>query len=151
MVAAATRIAYAQVDNFLGLLEQKYIDMIPRNIRFFIKQEKDENYDKQLYADIPMKDQEFSDEALAVIAYLNLNYWCQDKEEKERLLETYTKNDERYEEENKKIQHGADEIFGKESDDKIVEDDEQELHLIKPSKDGLIRRIILRIKSFFLK
>ena len=82
MVAAQTRIAYAQVDSFIEMLDDMYINMIPRKLRYFFKQEKDINYNKPVVPDIPIKNQNLTREALALIAFLNLNYWCKDKDEK---------------------------------------------------------------------
>lgn len=108
MVAAQTRIAYAQVDSFIEMLDDMYINMIPRKLRYFFKQEKDINYNKPVVPDIPIKNQNLTREALALIAFLNLNYWCKDKDEKDRLIEIYKKNDEKYNQEQALIQQGKD-------------------------------------------
>ena len=155
MLTATTRIAYAQVDSFLNLLEDEYIQMIPRNIRYFFKQEMDTTYNKPIVADIPIKKQNLTDEALALIAYLNLNYWCKDDAEKERLRKIYQENEDRYNNELRNNQHGADEIFKTKDEEKseieeILEDDEEN-ELVTYSKDNIFRRIWLKIKSKFLK
>lgn len=154
MLTATMKIAYAQVDSFLALIEEKYVEMIPRNIRYFIKQEMDTTYDKPIVSDIPIKNQNISDEALALIAYFNLNYWCQDEEEKERLRNIYKENDERYNNEVRNNQHGADEIFKTETvNEENIESEEinnEENQLVVYKKDNIFRRIWLRIKSKFL-
>lgn len=149
MVTTATRIAYAQVDSFLSLLEQKYIDMIPRNIRYAIKQEKDQNYNTPLYADVPMKSQNLTDETLAIIAYLNLNYWCQDENEKEELRKKYQENEDKYNKELEKEKHGANDIFKNNEVEIKDEENDMENELVTYSKDNIIRKIILRLKYFF--
>lgn len=155
MLTATTRIAYAQVNSFLNLLDDEYIQMIPRNIRYFFKQEMDTTYNKPIVADIPIKKQNLTDEALALIAYLNLNYWCKDDAEKERLRKIYQENEDKYNNELRNNQHGADEIFKTKDEEKseieeILEDDEEN-ELVTYSKDNIFRRIWLKIKSKFLK
>lgn len=165
MLTATMRIAYAQVDSFLGMLEEKYVEMVPRNIRYFFKQEMDTTYDKPVVPDVPIKNQNLTDEALALIAYLNLNYWCQDAEEKEELKKKYIENDQRYNEEVRKTQHGADKIFKSDTEDEKENNLEnsndsdviygepiynEENEMIVYKKDNIFRRIWLRIKSKFL-
>lgn len=161
MLTATMRIAYAQVDSFLAMLDEKYVEMVPRNIRYFFKQEMDRTYDKPVVPDVPIKNQNLTDEALALIAYLNLNYWCQDADEKEELKKKYIENEEKYNNEIKNNQHGADDIF--KSDEKVDEEDisssnvingeqipNEENEMILYKKDNIFRRIWLKIKSKFL-
>ena len=152
MLTAQTRIAYAQVDNFLNLLDEKHVEMVPRNLRYFFKQEKDINYNIPIIPDIPIKNQNLSSEALALIAYLNLNYWCQDVDEKEKLKKIYKDNDEKYNSEMKRNQHGADDLFVENNDgyeDYVVEEPEDDL--VSYKKEGFFRRILSRLKSKFFK
>ena len=60
----------------------------------FFNQEKDEEYIKRINPDIPIKDQALNEETLAIIAWLNLEYWCQDENEKKRLREIYERNEQ---------------------------------------------------------
>lgn len=150
MLTATTRIAYAQVDSFLDMLEQKYVQMVPRNIRYFIKQEKDTSSNIKIIPDIPIKQQNLTDEALALIAYLNLNYWCQDPEEKEELIKKYKENDEKYNNNVKQYQHGADDIFKKDEnvDNKVSVENTK---LIEYKKENIFKSIWNKIKSKFIK
>ena len=150
MLTATTRIAYAQVDSFLDMLEQKYVQMVPRNIRYFIKQEKDTSSNIKIIPDIPIKQQNLTDEALALIAYLNLNYWCQDPEEKEELIKKYKENDEKYNNSVKQYQHGADDIFKKDEnvDNKVSVENTK---LIEYKKENIFKSMWNKIKSKFIK
>ena len=164
MLTATTRIAYAQVNSFLDMLEEKYVEMVPRNIRYFFKQEMDTTYDKPVVPDIPIKNQNLTDEALALIAYLNLNYWCQDAEEKEELKKKYIENDKKYNDEVKKTQHGIEDIFKSDTEEEnnnvenstesdVIYGDpiyNEENEMIVYKKDNIFRKIWLRIKSKFL-
>lgn len=157
MITPATRIAYAQVDNFLSLLDEKYVEMIPRHIRYFFKQEKDLNYNTPIVPDIPIKNQNLSTEALALIAYLNLNYWCKDPEEKKKLREIYKKNDQEYHKEVVKNQHGMDENSWKQREIENLQSGTEEIknqienQMIPYTKDPFFKKIWLKIKGKFQK
>ncbi len=43
------------------------------------------NYSKEIKPNQPIKDQNLKEETLALIAMLNLQYWCEDEKEKQRL------------------------------------------------------------------
>lgn len=91
-----TRQAYSEIDEFLGLLSEEQRNEIPKKLRDFFKEEKDQEYFKNIDKDIPIKDQNLKEETLAIIALLNLQYWCKDEEEKKRLQEIYAQNEKEY-------------------------------------------------------
>lgn len=95
-VSIKTRQAYSEVDEFLGLLSEEQRNEIPKKLRDFFKEEKDIEYIKNIDKDIPIKDQNLKEETLAIIALLNLQYWCKDEEEKKRLQEIYVQNEKEY-------------------------------------------------------
>ena len=84
-VSINTRQAYSEIDEFLSLLTEEQINKIPLKLREFFKEEKDKEYKKQIDSEIPIKDQNLKSETLAIIAMLNLQYWCEDEQEKEIL------------------------------------------------------------------
>ena len=72
--------------------------------------EKDKEYKKQIDSEIPIKDQNLKSETLAIIAMLNLQYWCEDEQEKERLKKVYAQNEKTYQED-LQIKFNPDNIF----------------------------------------
>lgn len=95
-----TRRAYSEVDEFLNLLGEEYTKRIPLSIKELINKEKDYNYIKSISPKIPIDKQNLSEEALAIIAYLNLKYICNNEKEKERLRKVYLVNEISKEENN---------------------------------------------------
>lgn len=83
-------------------------------LREFFKEEKDKEYKKQIDSEIPIKDQNLKSETLAIIAMLNLQYWCEDEQEKERLKKVYAQNEKIYQEA-LQIKFNPDNIFKKSS------------------------------------
>ena len=92
VVSINTRQAYSEIDEFLGLLTEEQRNEIPKKLREFFKEKKDKEYVKNIDTSIPIKDQNLKEETLAIIALLNLQYWCKDETEKKRLQTIYAQN-----------------------------------------------------------
>lgn len=153
-VSLKTRQAYAEVDEFLNLLSENRRNMIPEKLRRVFKDEKDINYIKNINPNISIKEQELQQETLAIIALLNLQYWCKDENEKQRLIAVYNNNEQAYQicEEMLQEQYGVEDVmksFNKAG--QIQENVEpNEASLITP-KETLFKKIINRIKRLFNK
>ena len=89
MLSISTRQAYAEIDSFIELLSDENKNKIPNELRIYFKVRRDYNYTKEINPDIPLKDQNLKRETLALIALLNLKYFCEDDAEKERLINIY--------------------------------------------------------------
>lgn len=94
-----TRQAYSEIDEFLGLITKEERDEIPKKLRDFFREEKDTSYHKNINSNIPIEEQNLKEETLAIIALLNLQYWCKDENEKQRLQQIYANNENKYQEE----------------------------------------------------
>lgn len=92
-ISINTRNAYAEVDNFIECLDSYDKNKVPDDIREYFKREKNKNYNKMIDINQPIKNQNLMDETLAIIAMLNLKYWCDDEEEKKRLIDIYLENE----------------------------------------------------------
>ena len=97
-VSINTRQAYSEIHEFLGLLSVEQRNKVPQKLRDLFFQERDESYLKNINPRIPIKEQNLKEETLAIIALLNLQYWCEDEEEKERLQKVYSNNEKLYQE-----------------------------------------------------
>ena len=115
-----TRQVYSEIDEFLSLLDEKTRNEIPTKLRELFKREKDEDYKKGINTNIPIKEQNLKKETLALIALLNLQYWCKDETEKERLKQVYANNENRYQEELRE-KYNPDNIFKNANTEKIKE------------------------------
>ena len=142
-----TRQAYSEIDEFLGLLSIDQRNMIPQKLRELFSREKDKEYIKGIDPTVPIKEQNLKEETLCLIALLNLEYWCKDELERERLKRVYSKNEKEYQELlREKFNSGN--IFKKK--DTISQDKEETecLQLIE-YKEPLFKRIVNRILQFF--
>lgn len=142
------RQAYSEVDEFLTLLTDEQINKIPLKLRNFFKEEKDNEYKKGIDIERPIKEQDLKSETLAIIAFLNLQYWCEDENEKAQLRQTYMENEETYRNFMQE-DFNTNDTFDKavlEKQDKITINNE-----IVQYKASIIKRIFNKIKDLFRK
>lgn len=148
-ISQTTRQAYSEIDEFLSLLTDEKREQIPVKLREFFKEEKDKNYTKGIKLDIPVKDQNFKEETLAIIALLNLEYWCQDEEEKEKLRKIYDNNEKIYKE-MLQVEFKPDDVFKKKNVVIENENNEQVAHVsMVEYKESVFKRVLNRIKQIF--
>ena len=142
-VSINTRQAYSEVDEFLGLISNEHRNKIPKKLREFFREEKDTNYIKGINPNVPIKNQKLKEETLGIIALLNLQYWCEEENEKKRLKEVYAKNEKRYQE-YLQVQFNPNEIFKK-------KEPTQESLSIVEYKESIIKKLVNKIKNIFFR
>ena len=143
-----TRQAYSEIDEFLGLLSEEQRNEIPKKLRDFFKEEKDQEYFKNIDKDISIKDQNLKEETLAIIALLNLQYWCKDEEEKKRLQEIYAQNEKEYQDILYE-KYNPNDIFKKKEGTTIENNNEikEKMQMVE-YKEPVFKRIINKILNF---
>lgn len=146
-VSIKTRQAYSEIDEFLGLLSEEQRNEIPKKLRDFFKEEKDIEYIKNIDKDIPIKDQNLKEETLAIIALLNLQYWCKDEEEKKRLKAIYAQNEKEYQDMLYE-KYNPNDIFKKDKTTTETNIKQEENMKIIEYKEPIFKRIINKILNF---
>lgn len=141
-ISIKTRQSYSEIDEFIGLLTDEQIEKIPLKLRELFKKEKDPNYKKGINPNEPIKNQNLKEETLALIALLNLKYWCDDEQEKERLKKVYSSNEKEYQDRLRE-KYNPEDIFNKKTINTEVEE-EKDLQLIV-YKEPIIKKIINKI------
>lgn len=145
-------IAYAEIDEILNLLEDKYRDKVPEKVRAFFKEEKMVDYKPTIDVNTPLIQQNLKRETIVLLAILNINYWYENEEEKQFFLNELAKN----EDEKKKLEekYNPDNLFKNKNNndisiDKIVEP--QNISMVEYKKQGIFKRILDKITRFFKK
>lgn len=136
--------AYSEVYAFLNVAGDEYINKIPIKIYTAIKNNRDFNYNPVYKSNQIMTKEIISKEALSLIAGLNLQYWCEDEEEKKRLKQCYIENGRKEQE-----KYSYENLFKKEQDkeEKVIEN---ETALIEyEGKSSIFLKLIKRMKSWF--
>lgn len=143
--------AYAEVLLILSYMEQKYIDMIPKKLLELFNEEKDKNYQPNINPNISLAGQNLQRKTLALLAMLNLNYWCKDENEKKELLKMYSENDKKIEAEMRE-RYNPDNLFKKREKVEQNNDIKQEkTELIEYKEKNIFRKILDRIMQFLKK
>lgn len=140
-------LAYAEIDEILNLLEDKYREKVPEKVRAFFKEEKMPDYTPSIDVNIPLIQQNLKRETIVLLAILNINYWCENEEEKQFFLNELAKN----EEENKKLEekYNPDNLFKKLSKDKKYVEKITEISLVEYKEKNFIHRLFDKIWDFF--
>ena len=145
-LSIVTRQAYAEIDTFLDLLDEYYRNKIPPKLREYFKKEKDVNYIKNINPNQPIKEQNLKEETLALIAMLNLQYWCEDENEKKELKRIYEENEKKYQIKLRE-KYNPDNIF-KNKPKNIQVNQPQQTAMIEYKEDSLLKRIKKLIWKF---
>ena len=147
--------AYAEVDEFLSLLDIDTQNEIPIELREFFSKNKDESYKKEIDINIPIREQNLMKETLAIIAFLNLKYWCKDPNEKMKLKKIYEQNEKKYTTNNEKsatleVEKVVENIEKKENLNKKSGKKTETQELVKV-ENSLIKRLLSMIRRMFGK
>ena len=138
-------LAYAEIDEILNLLEDNYRERVPKKVRDFFKEEKMKDYHPEIDIEKPLIEQNLKRETIVLLAILNLNYWCENEEEKQRFLNELDKNEEEKKELEEK--YNPDNLFKKEKQIKILK--EENTSLIEYKKTNMLKRVFEKIMNFF--
>ena len=147
MLSNNRRQAYTEIVNFIELLDEYNRNKIPKKLMEFFKVEKDNNYTKVIDPKIPIKEQNLKKETLALIAMLNLQYWCEDEKEKQRLKKIYANNEIKYQEE-LRDKYNPDDLF-KTKQKNIETNHSQQTAMIEYKELSIFQRIEEFIKNIF--
>ncbi len=91
--------AYAEISEILRCMDEKYVKKIPHQLMEFFKKNSLENYNFSVDMNKPLAKQNLKRKTLAILAMLNINYWCESEEHKQELLRKYNENERKHQEE----------------------------------------------------
>ena len=138
-------IAYTEVDTILDLMDEEYQKKIPEKLRNLISKNKLNNYNVMIDSNIPLTEQNISRKALAILAVLNYNYWCDGKEKQKELMQKYM-NNEKIKQQKIRKQYDSNNLFNNKNSNNNDENIEKQL-IIYNKKDSLLIKIINKIKK----
>jgi len=88
------KLACSEVYCILEILGDSYKNKLPTKFLEFINQNRSLDYSLNIDGE-DYDNLNISKDALVLVSFLNLKYWVEDEEEKQRLIEIYKKNDEK--------------------------------------------------------
>lgn len=139
------KIAYAEVDAILELLDSEYTEKVPVKIREFIKENKDTEYRPNIDPNESLADQDLRKETVSFLTLLQLNYWCESEEEKQEILRELVNTDKIREEELRE-KYNPDNIFKDRNNHQ-----EQTVAIVEYKEPNFIRKILNKIFNLFKK
>ena len=126
---------YTEVLLILSYMEQTYVDMIPKKLLELFNEKKDKNYQPNINPNVSLKEQNLQRKTLALLAMLNLNYWCKDENEKKEI-------------EMRKI-YNVDNLFKKQNNIKQRDNIRQDAtELIVYKEQNIFKKILKKIMKF---
>lgn len=102
--------AYAELLEVLSLMEEDYVNRIPKKLMNIFETHKASEYSNHINPDVPLEEQNISEKTSALLAMLMINYWCDSEEQKQELKKTFEENERKYQEELKE-KYNPDNIF----------------------------------------
>ena len=135
---AKTKDAYVEVLGILALLDEEQKNRIPKKLKEFFENNKNQDYQVNIDSNIPLEEQNLLQETVDILAMLKLNYWCTNEKEKEGLFHLLNENEKKYQEELRK-KYNPNNLF-KDKESKRVIYTNEELSIVK-YKESIFTRI----------
>lgn len=101
---------YSEVYEIIINMPKEYREKIPGNVQNFFKTHRKENYKPNIGINNLLDKSKLKEETIAIIAMLNIKYWCPNERIKKELLEKYNENEKIYQKELKE-KYNLDNIF----------------------------------------
>ena len=153
MIDDNKKIIFSQVDAFLEMIDENDRNKVPQKLRDLYKENKKPGYNPVYSKEIPLEEQDIKREAIAMIALLHLNYWCETEEEKQELRDIFHENEIKHQEELKE-KYNPDNILKKQEEKSNIEKQEEpiseEKYMVE-YKEPFYVKIINFIKNLFKK
>lgn len=146
MISDAYACAYKEVIELLKYTKREDVNKISRYRILLWKKNMKKDYDFKIDISKPLSEQNFSDEAKAILANIFKNYWATEYQ-KQRILDK-EKYDMQVEEENKSLKYNPNDLFknrNKRIDSSYT--NENTIALVE-YKESFTSKIINKIKKF---
>lgn len=141
--------AYVEVIEILKHMDEKYVEKIPHKLKAFFENNCSKEYVFKLNPHKPLVEQNLKSKTLAILGMLNVNYWCESEEAKQKLLAQYYEEERLYQEELRE-KYNPDNIFKKRNQEKSIEGNiEKEEVAIVEYKESIFKKLINKLKSIF--
>lgn len=140
-------LAYSEVYEILNLLEDEYKNRVPKKVIEFFERERDENYNPIIEIDVPLDKQNLKRETMVLLAILNMNYWCDNADEKQEMLNSFNENEASKKLKEKELaeKYNPNNLFKKNEIHEVIE----EVAMVEYKEPNFIQKIISKIKRLF--
>ena len=139
--------AYAEVYTILQDLNEEEYNKIPPEVVEAIKVNRNEEYEYELDDELELKEQPMLPETKAILFNLFRDYLAT-PEQKAKIIRM--QNEERQKNELKKQQRYNTDVFANRQEKDISQEKNEEIQIVK-YKENLFKRILDKIKRFFIR
>jgi len=91
--------AYSEVYEIINLMPDEYKKKIPEKVIAFFENNRRLDYKVNIDKDNLFNKSKLKEKTLAIIAMLNIKYWCPNEKIKKQLVEQYNENEKAYQKE----------------------------------------------------
>lgn len=84
---------FSEVLAVINALPQDYKDKLPVDLLQSFENEQDMDYTIEINENIPLEEQNLSKESIDILAYLKLNYWCENDDKYKEFLQLLIDNE----------------------------------------------------------
>lgn len=141
MLELKYRNAFKEVDEILKYTDIDLVNKIPKKFINFLRENMNNEYEFYVQEGLSLNKQNLSEEASSTFALIYRDYWATEEEKEE-----FRKKDE---EERKLKEEKIEHIFDKKDKEMTVE--KKNNQLIKIERKSFIKRLFLKLESFFFK
>ncbi len=133
-------------------MPKEYQNKIPINIIDFFEKNKSNNYIVNINPNNIFDKSNIKKETLAIIAMLNIKYWCPNENLKKQIIKKYNENEKKYQKQIKET-YNTDNLFKNKSVIKVVNNKEQQqsISIVEYKEKNFLQKIFYKIKHLFKK
>lgn len=142
------RKAYSEINEILSLMDNEFIDKLPKRFIEFIKKERDINYEPNINPNVPLEEQQLLEDTINILAMLKLDYWCETEAEKQELLQILSENEEKYQQE-LRDKYNPDNLFKKKNIE--IDTKKESIALTVYKEKNFILKLFEKIVNMFKK
>lgn len=146
-----SKLAYSEVYAIINLLEDEYLDKIPKKIINFFDEEREKNYIPVIDVNVSLLKQNLQRETMILLTILKLNYWCNSEEEKQEIRENLYRNQQIKIKKQKELeeQYNPNNLFKNRTKTNTSNDSPSNLEMIEYKKQNFIQVLLNKIMNFF--
>lgn len=133
------RLAYSEIVEIFSKMNPEIVEKVPLKLREFFTYNKLPDYVEHINLEQTLGEQNLTDETVTILAMLNLKYWTEDEQSKEKLKRIYEENEKIYNE-----KYSSDNIFKNKNSSPNTNISNLQISM---KKENIIKRIFNKIKK----
>ena len=142
--------AFKEIYVILNNMKKDDVDKIPKDFIDMIKNNLDDEYEFEIYDDIPFEEQAILQETKAILAHIFMNYWGT-KEQKDKIKKQFEQDI--IESEKVKQKYNPNELF-KDKKNQVKSEklkSKENMQLMEYKEKNIFLKIVDSIKKLFIK